>query len=90
MRVSGTACVIAGALVHGESANASVSRMHLLGDGVIVHGGANMGCDGFGFAPGAAGMSEIPQVGRAILLAEVEIGGNTVFGRGSCPGDTRL
>ena len=66
-------------------ANASVSYA-LLGDGVIVHGGANIGCDGFGFAPGAAHV-KIPQVGRVILQANVEIGGNTVIDRGAL-GDT--
>lgn len=66
-------------------ANASVSYA-LLGDGVIVHGGANIGCDGFGFAPGAAHL-KIPQVGRVILQANVEIGGNTVIDRGAL-GDT--
>ena len=66
-------------------ANASVAYA-LLGDGVIVHGGANIGCDGFGFAPGAAHL-KIPQIGRVILQANVEIGGNTVIDRGAL-GDT--
>jgi UDP-3-O-[3-hydroxymyristoyl] glucosamine N-acyltransferase len=66
-------------------ANATVSYA-LLGDGVIVHGGANIGCDGFGFAPGAAHV-KIPQLGRVILQANVEIGGNTVIDRGAL-GDT--
>jgi UDP-3-O-[3-hydroxymyristoyl] glucosamine N-acyltransferase len=62
-------------------ANASISYA-LLGDRVIVHGGANIGCDGFGFAPGAAHV-KIPQLGRVILQADVEIGGNTVIDRGA-------
>lgn len=66
-------------------ANATVSYA-LLGDRVIIHSGANIGCDGFGFAPGAAHV-KIPQIGRVILQADVEIGGNTVIDRGAL-GDT--
>lgn len=58
----------------------------LLGDRVIVHGGANIGCDGFGFAPGAAHI-KIPQLGRVILQADVEIGSNCGIDRGAL-GDT--
>lgn len=66
-------------------ANATIAYA-LLGDGVIVHSGANIGCDGFGFAPGATHV-KIPQIGRVILQANVEIGGNTVIDRGAL-GDT--
>ncbi|MCH1569501.1 MAG: UDP-3-O-(3-hydroxymyristoyl)glucosamine N-acyltransferase, partial [Alphaproteobacteria bacterium] len=66
-------------------ANTTVSYA-LLGDRVIIHSGANIGCDGFGFAPGAAHV-KIPQIGRVILQADVEIGGNTVIDRGAL-GDT--
>ena len=66
-------------------ANATVSYA-LLGDRVIVHSGANIGCDGFGFAPGAAHV-KIPQLGRVILQDNVEIGGNAVIDRGGL-GDT--
>ena len=58
----------------------------LVGDRVIVQGGAHIGCDGFGFAPGAAHI-KIPQLGRVILQADVEIGGNSVIDRGAL-GDT--
>ena len=66
-------------------ANATISYA-MLGDHVIVHGGANIGCDGFGFAPGESHV-KIPQIGRVILQADVEIGGNTVIDRGAL-GDT--
>ena len=68
-------------------ANATVSYA-LLGDRVIVHSGANIGCDGFGFAPGTAHL-KIPQLGRAILQDDVEIGGNAVIDRGGL-GDTYI
>jgi UDP-3-O-[3-hydroxymyristoyl] glucosamine N-acyltransferase len=54
----------------------------LIGDRVIVHGGTNIGCDGFGFAPGAAHI-KIPQLGRVIVQADVEIGGNAAIDRGA-------
>ena len=66
-------------------ANANIGYA-LVGDRVIVHGGANIGCDGFGFAPGATHI-KIPQIGRVILQADVEIGGNSVIDRGAL-GDT--
>lgn len=66
-------------------ANASVSYS-LLGDGVIVHGGAQIGVDGFGFAPGEAHV-KIPQLGRVILQDSVEIGANCGIDRGAL-GDT--
>ena len=65
--------------------NASVSYA-LLGNGVIVQGGAQIGVDGFGYAPGAAHI-KIPQLGRVILQDNVEIGGNCGIDRGAL-GDT--
>lgn len=64
----------------------SIISYALLGDGVIVHGGANIGCDGFGFAPGETHI-KIPQLGRVILQANVEIGANCGIDRGAL-GDT--
>lgn len=66
-------------------ANATVIYA-LLGDRVIVHGGAQIGVDGFGFAPGASHI-KIPQLGRVILQAGVEIGANCAIDRGAL-GDT--
>lgn len=62
-------------------ANASVAYS-LLGDNVIIHPGAQIGSDGFGFAPGAA-HEKIPQVGRVILQADVEIGSNSTVDCGA-------
>jgi len=66
-------------------ANANIDYA-LIGDRVIVHAGALIGVDGFGFAPGAA-HTKIPQLGRVILQADVEIGGNSSIDRGAL-GDT--
>jgi len=58
----------------------------LIGDRVIIHSGAAIGVDGFGYAPGASHI-KIPQLGRVILQADVEIGANGGIDRGAL-GDT--
>ena len=55
----------------------------LLGNGVIIHNGARIGQDGFGYAPGRAGMLKIVQIGRVIIQDNVEIGANTTIDRGT-------
>ncbi|WJR66812.1 UDP-3-O-(3-hydroxymyristoyl)glucosamine N-acyltransferase [Neorhizobium sp. CSC1952] len=55
----------------------------LIGNGVIVHNGARIGQDGFGYAPGPKGMLKIVQVGRVIIQDNVEIGANTTIDRGT-------
>jgi UDP-3-O-[3-hydroxymyristoyl] glucosamine N-acyltransferase len=63
---------------------AHVSIMHaFLGDRVIVHPGARIGQDGFGFVLGAEGHLKIPQLGRVIIQDDVEIGANTTIDRGA-------
>jgi UDP-3-O-[3-hydroxymyristoyl] glucosamine N-acyltransferase len=55
---------------------------------VIVHAGARIGQDGFGFAMGREHL-KVPQLGRVIIGDEVEIGANTTIDRGSGP-DTEI
>ncbi|MFC0283266.1 UDP-3-O-(3-hydroxymyristoyl)glucosamine N-acyltransferase [Camelimonas abortus] len=54
----------------------------LLGDRVIIHPGARIGQDGFGFAMGAK-HAKVAQVGRVIIQDDVEIGANTTVDRGA-------
>lgn len=54
----------------------------LVGDRVIVHSGARIGHDGYGFTPGPRGLEKIPQIGRVIVQDDVEIGTNTTIDRG--------
>ncbi len=61
----------------------------LIGHRVIIHPGASIGQDGFGFAPTDEGMVKVPQLGRVIIEDDVEIGANTTVDRGSGP-DTVL
>ncbi|NEU11672.1 UDP-3-O-(3-hydroxymyristoyl)glucosamine N-acyltransferase [Methylobacterium sp. BTF04] len=54
-----------------------------LGNRVIVHPGARIGQDGFGFAMGPGGHLKVPQIGRVIIQDDVEIGANTTIDRGA-------
>ena len=55
-----------------------------LGDRCIVHSGAVIGGDGFGFARKQDGSWEkIPQIGRVVVGDDVEIGANTTIDRGA-------
>jgi len=56
-----------------------------VGDNTIIHTGARIGQDGFGFAMGPAGHVKVPQLGRVIVGADVEIGANTTIDRGTGP-----
>ena len=59
----------------------------IVGSRVILHAGARLGSDGFGYIPGQGGGGElprkIPQVGRCIIGDDVQIGANTTIDRGS-------
>jgi UDP-3-O-[3-hydroxymyristoyl] glucosamine N-acyltransferase len=63
-------------------ASASILQA-LIGDRVIIHPGARIGQDGFGFLPSPQGHQKIPQTRRVIIQDDVEIGANTTIDRGS-------
>jgi UDP-3-O-[3-hydroxymyristoyl] glucosamine N-acyltransferase len=53
-----------------------------LGPRCELHAGAVVGCDGFGYAAGDDGLPrKVPQVGRAVLGPDVEIGANSTIDR---------
>jgi UDP-3-O-[3-hydroxymyristoyl] glucosamine N-acyltransferase len=53
-----------------------------IGDNSIIHAGAVIGSDGFGFAPQPDGSyQKIPQIGNVVIENNVEIGANTVVDR---------
>jgi UDP-3-O-[3-hydroxymyristoyl] glucosamine N-acyltransferase len=54
----------------------------LIGDRVIIHPGARIGQDGFGYLAGFTGHGKVPQIGRVIVQDDVEIGANTTIDRG--------
>jgi UDP-3-O-[3-hydroxymyristoyl] glucosamine N-acyltransferase len=53
-----------------------------IGDRVILHPGARLGQDGFGYVSSPEGHSKVPQVGRVIVHDDVEIGAGTTIDRG--------
>jgi len=55
----------------------------LIGNRVIIHAGARIGQDGFGFVPSPQGHLKMPQIGRVIIQDDVEIGANTAVDRGT-------
>lgn len=52
-----------------------------VGNRCIIHAGAVIGADGFGFQPTPEGYEKIPQIGIAIIEDDVEIGANTCVDR---------
>jgi UDP-3-O-[3-hydroxymyristoyl] glucosamine N-acyltransferase len=63
---------------------AGASVVHaLVGDRVIIHPGARIGQDGFGYLPSPRGHQKIPQIRRVIIQDDVEIGANCTIDRGS-------
>ena len=64
------------------AAGASIANA-LIGNRVIIHPGARIGQDGFGYAMGRTGHRKVPQVGRVIIQDGVEIGANTTIDRGA-------
>jgi len=70
-------------------ANAVVCDGCVLGDRVWLNPGAVVGAEGFGFAPTPEGHVKIPQVGRAVVESDVEIGANSCVDRAAL-GETRL
>jgi len=91
--VVGSGTIVAAGAVIGYRAvlgrdcyvGAGASLTHaVVGDRVIIHAGARVGQDGFGFAMGGAkGCLKVPQIGCVVIGDDVEIGANTTIDRGS-------
>lgn len=61
-----------------------------IGHNCIIHSGAVIGADGFGFAPtGDGSWNKIDQIGNVVLEDNVEVGANTCIDRATM-GSTRL
>ncbi len=61
----------------------------VLGRRVIVHAGARLGVDGFGYVFQDGAHRKVPQVGGCVVEDDVEIGANSTLDRGSI-GETRV
>jgi UDP-3-O-[3-hydroxymyristoyl] glucosamine N-acyltransferase len=82
----GAGSVIADGVIIGDNCHISscVTISHtIIGDDVLIHPGARIGQDGFGFASDRYGHYKIPQLGRVLIGNKVEIGANTCIDRGS-------
>jgi UDP-3-O-[3-hydroxymyristoyl] glucosamine N-acyltransferase len=64
-------------------ANVSFHAECEIGERGIVHSGAVIGADGFGFANDKGTWVKIPQTGRVVIGNDVEIGANTTIDRGA-------
>lgn len=60
-----------------------------IGERAIIHAGTVLGADGFGYATREGVHHKIPQVGRVVVGAEVEIGANSAVDRATL-GATRI
>ncbi len=60
-----------------------------IGDRVILHPGAVIGADGFGFAKDGYSHLKVPQIGRVIIEDDVEVGANSTIDRATL-GATRI
>jgi len=61
--------------------NVSIRERTQIGDRVIIHSGAVVGSDGFGFATIDGVHHKIPQIGTVVVEDDVEIGANVTIDR---------
>ncbi len=87
----GPGCVIGSNAVIGERtrlvARVVVQNDCVIGCDCLLHPGAAIGVDGFGFARDGSRWIKQPQLGRVVVGDNVEIGANTAIDRGTF-GDT--
>jgi UDP-3-O-[3-hydroxymyristoyl] glucosamine N-acyltransferase len=83
----GPGCIVQQGVVIGAGsrlvASVTVCAGCLLGERVLLHPGAVIGREGFGFAKDGERWVRIPQIGRVRLGNDVEIGTNTAIDRGA-------
>ena len=84
----GPGCVLLGDIEIGEDcelvARVTMYPQTKIGNRVVVHAGAVLGSDGFGFVPDAQGRyHKFPQIGRLEIGDDVEIGANATIDRGA-------
>jgi UDP-3-O-[3-hydroxymyristoyl] glucosamine N-acyltransferase len=91
----GAGCAIGAAVVLGKGCNiypnVTIYPGTTIGDRVIMHAGAVLGSDGFGYVRDRATghYEKFPQVGRLIIEDDVEVGANTTIDRGALD-ETRI
>lgn len=92
VRIGAGSCIGAGTSIGAESrigercriaANVSIYHRVQIGDDVVIHSGAVLGADGFGFANAEGRWIKIHQLGGVIIGDRVEIGACTTIDRGA-------
>ncbi len=85
--IIGAGCFVGRDAVIGEGtqlfANATFHARCQIGKRGIIHSGAVIGTDGFGFANEGGVYIKIPQTGRVMIGDDVDIGANTTIDRGA-------
>ncbi|NYE59871.1 UDP-3-O-[3-hydroxymyristoyl] glucosamine N-acyltransferase [Duganella sp. 1224] len=85
--VIGAGCFIGREAVIGDGtqffANVTFQARCQIGKRGIIHSGAVIGTDGFGFANEGGVYIKIPQTGRVMIGDDVDIGANTTIDRGA-------
>jgi UDP-3-O-[3-hydroxymyristoyl] glucosamine N-acyltransferase len=83
----GAGCYIGPRVTIGDAtrvnANVSVYNDCQIGKRNIIHSGAVIGADGFGFANDSGHWVKVPQTGAVIIGDDVEIGASTTIDRGA-------
>lgn len=80
-RIGKNTTIFAGAKIYSES---------LIGNECVIHSGAVIGADGFGFAPNSENnYKKVPQIGNVIIEDHVEIGANSCIDRATL-GSTKI
>ncbi len=64
-------------------ANVTVCQRCIVGKRCIIHPGAVIGSDGFGYVRDDVRWIKVPQLGRVVIGDDVEIGSNTTIDRGA-------
>ncbi len=83
----GERCIVgAGAALHPHVV---LVRDVQVGEGTLVHSGAVLGADGFGFVFDGTRQHKVPQVGGVVIGSDAEIGANTAIDRATA-GATRV
>jgi UDP-3-O-[3-hydroxymyristoyl] glucosamine N-acyltransferase len=91
----GAGCAIGAGVTTGKDCrlypNVTIYAGASLGDRVIVHSGAVLGSDGFGYVRDreTGQYEKFPQIGRLVIEDDVEIGANTTVDRGALD-ETRI
>lgn len=91
--VIGARCLIGPACLIGPQASigadcrlvarVTVAQRSQLGERVLIHAGAVIGADGFGYAREGERWLKVPQIGAVRIGDDVEIGANTTIDRGA-------